>query len=86
MTKNKIGKTIQNAKVGVKSLLVILDGYIEQQTDDRQTYLVPMFMVEDFEGKKEAHDKKIQLQLLKSSTGVSSALGMHHNSYHAYSS
>jgi len=75
MTNNKKGKKVQNAsRAGVKSLPVIPDGYVEWQTDDGQTYIVPTFMIEDFEGKKEAHERKIHLQLLRSSTGVSSAL------------
>jgi len=75
MTNNKNGKKVQNAsRGGVKSLPAIPDGYVERQTDDGQTYIVPTFMIADFEGQKEAHERKTQLQLLRSSTGVSSAL------------
>jgi len=55
MTNNKKGKKVQNAsRAIVKSLPVVPDGYVEWQTDDGQTYIVPTFMVEDFEGKKES--------------------------------
>ena len=87
MTNNKKGKKVQNAsRARVKSLPVVPDGYVERQTDDGQTYIVPTFMIEDFEGKKEAHERKIQLQLL-SSTGVSSALPLPCTAYahHVYS-